>query len=161
MPAASQPTQVSPERPKVDNGHTPSGAEQPNHRAHPDRTVAPTVGNPARTNPRTHRMVSPRPERSDQPDARVYQTHDPDSNPRAPAWCRSNRPKDHGVAGASRDRQRPPQSLLECAAPGRSSVLDPRCRPKQLRPSVLQTSELRECILAAPAEVFVPTDEFS
>ena len=73
---------------------------------------------------RTHRMVSPkRPER-------------PRQQPTCPsAWCRRSvprdrpthvrmslaRPKDHGVARASRGRQRPPQSLLECAAPGRSS----------------------------------------
>ena len=122
---------MSPESPKIDNGLTPSGAEQPNLRAHPSRTVAPTVGNLPAITSRTHRMVSPkRPERSDQPVAWLTNHMTP-----SPAWCRRSvprdwpthvrmslaRPKDHGVARASRDRQRPPQSLLECAAPGRSS----------------------------------------
>ena len=104
------------------------------------------------------------------------------------AWCRRSVPRDrsahvcmslarhknHGVAGASRRRQRPLQSLLECAAPGRSSQCgthsgrvqqtpwshlecaapgrSSQCgtavsTKKKLRPSVLQTSEFREGIL--------------
>ena len=106
----------------------------------------------------------------------------------SPAWCRRSVPrdrpthvcmslarhKDHGVAGASRDQQRPPQSLLECAAPGRSSqcgthsgrvqqhlgptwcvrhLAAPRSvgpavsTQRKIRPSVLQTREFREGIL--------------
>ena len=93
--------------------------------------IAPTVGNLPAIILRTHRMVSPkRPERSDQPEARLTNHTTP-----SPAWCRRSvprdwpthvrmtlaRPEDQGVTGVSRDRQRPPQSLLECAAPSRSS----------------------------------------
>ena len=110
------------------------------------------------------------------PDNPAHPSHGPNRAIR-PARCMctthttpDSRDPPHGVAGASRsanpvrmslarptkvsprDRQRPPQSLLECAAPGRSSQCGTRgVDQKQLRPSVLQTSELRECILAAPA----------
>ena len=111
---------VSPERPKVDQV-VPSSSTL---RTHSIRTVAPTVGYPTRSCPRypTHGIAEA--------------SHDPDSNPRVSRMVSQKRPKgsvnprvhvvsqtqkNHGVAGASRSRQRPPQSLLECAAPGRSS----------------------------------------
>ena len=76
----------------------PSGAEQPNLRAHPDPNGCPDRRLPSPNLPaiisRTHRMVSPkRPERSDQPVVCAHHTHDPDSNPRAPRMVSQKRPK--------------------------------------------------------------------
>ena len=98
---------------------------------HAPSRIAPTVGNLPAIILRTHRMVSPkRLERSDQPKHGLPTTrHRPPhgvarSVPRDwPTHVRMTlaRPEDQGVTGVSRDRQRPPQSLLECAAPGRSS----------------------------------------
>ena len=115
---------------------------------------------PTQTDQPNRKVSSKRPERTDQPVASAYQTHDPDSNPRAPRMVSQNRPKGSASPRAHvvSQTQRPwcrrcvarstgaPQSLLECAAPGRSSQCGTPVTTKQLRSSDLQTSELRECI---------------
>ena len=97
------------------------------------RRSVPNRGSPTMhdtTAPHTHRMVS----------STVPTKHTtPTATHVSPAWCRRSVPrdrpidvcmslarhKDHGVAGASRDRQRS-QTLLECATPGRSSQCESR-----------------------------------
>ena len=106
-------TMVSPERPNSATAPPKCCGQPATKHSDPDgwyRRSVPTVGNQARTSPRKPRTPTARYRRS------VPSETEPTHVCLSPA-----RPTNHGIAGASRSRQRSPQSHLECAAPGRSS----------------------------------------